>query len=154
MNRYVQRVRIEDEDAERELKDVQPTIDDLFNDDPEEPGRLEGAFKKALVQPRIDSDDDTKRFLEEMEKVSKKAPDKALVGEEGVDHPPHYAAIGKYEPIDVIEDWSLNYHAGCALKYIARYLHKGTPIKDLKKAAWYLLRLADEMEKTSGVEKE
>ena len=71
---------------------------------------------------------------------------KTLIGEKGVDHPPHYAAIGQYEPIDVIEDWDLPYHAACALKYIARYRHKGTPEQDLKKAAWYLLRLADRQE--------
>ena len=85
---------------------------------------------------------------------TKKAEDKALTGEEGVDHPPHYAAIGKYEPIDVIEDWKLGYHSGCALKYIARYRHKGTPVKDLRKAAWYLMRLADELEKNGMEERQ
>ena len=56
-----------------------------------------------------------------------------------VNHPPHYTK-GRIEPIDVIEDWGLNYHCGNALKYIARHEHKGEPIRDLEKAIWYLRR--------------
>lgn len=54
-------------------------------------------------------------------------------------HPKHYKT-GKYEAIDVIEDWSLNFHLGNALKYIARCEHKGDKITDLKKARFYIQR--------------
>lgn len=56
-----------------------------------------------------------------------------------VNHPGHYTQ-GKIEPIDVIEDWKLDYHVGSALKYIARHKHKGKPLEDLKKARWFLDR--------------
>ena len=56
-----------------------------------------------------------------------------------VNHPPHYTA-GRFEVIDVIEDWRLNYHLGNVVKYIARADLKGRPIEDLEKAAWYLRR--------------
>ena len=63
-----------------------------------------------------------------------------------IDHPAHYNAT-EFEPIDVIEDWSLGYHLGCAVKYIARHTHKGKPLEDLKKARWYIDRAIAQMEK-------
>lgn len=57
---------------------------------------------------------------------------------EQVDHPRHYNA-GKFEVIDVIEDWDLGFHLGNAVKYIARHPYKGG-IEDLRKARWYLDR--------------
>jgi len=56
-----------------------------------------------------------------------------------VDHPAHYNQ-GKHEPIDVIEDWKLDFHLGNVIKYIARSEHKGNQLKDLEKAMWYLDR--------------
>jgi hypothetical protein len=56
-----------------------------------------------------------------------------------VNHPPHYN-FGKFEVIDVIEDWNLGYNLSCVLKYIARAKHKGQELQDLKKAQWYLNR--------------
>jgi hypothetical protein len=56
-----------------------------------------------------------------------------------VHHPAHYTK-GRYEPIDVIEDWQLGFCTGNALKYIARAAHKGTELTDLEKARWYLDR--------------
>ena len=35
-------------------------------------------------------------------------------------NPSHYKGDREFEPIDVIEDWGLNYHLGNALKYLAR----------------------------------
>jgi hypothetical protein len=69
----------------------------------------------------------------------------ALVGDGGgeamsnVDHPKHYNA-GKYEVIDVIEDWKLGFHLGNVVKYIARAEHKADALEDMKKARWYLNR--------------
>lgn len=58
-----------------------------------------------------------------------------------VAHPPHYNA-GKFEVIEVIEDWKLGYHRGNAVKYIARAGLKDPTkeVEDLEKAVWYLKR--------------
>lgn len=56
-----------------------------------------------------------------------------------VDHPPHYNS-GKYEVIDVIEDWRLGFNLGNVVKYVARAQHKGNELEDLQKAAWYIAR--------------
>lgn len=60
-----------------------------------------------------------------------------IVGKEMVFHPDHYNQ-GKYEVIDVIYDWQLNFALGSALKHIARLDTKEKPIEDLKKAIQYL----------------
>lgn len=46
---------------------------------------------------------------------------------------------GKYEVIDVIRDWNLNFCLGNTLKYIARAEHKGNALQDIKKAREYIL---------------
>ncbi len=58
---------------------------------------------------------------------------------EMVNHPNHYNQ-GRYEVIDVIEDWDLNFCLGNAVKYIARCNHKGNKKQDLEKAIFYLKR--------------
>jgi len=58
---------------------------------------------------------------------------------EMVHHPQHYNE-GKYEVIDVIEDWKLSFNLGNTVKYIARHEHKANPVEDLVKAWWYLTR--------------
>jgi len=58
---------------------------------------------------------------------------------EMVNHPQHYNK-GKYEVIDVIEDWQLSFNLGNTVKYIARHEHKANPVEDLVKAWWYLTR--------------
>lgn len=62
-----------------------------------------------------------------------------------INHPPHYTEGRQFEPIDVIEDWALNYHVGNALKYISRAGRKDSYEKDLKKAIWYLQREVDKV---------
>jgi hypothetical protein len=56
-----------------------------------------------------------------------------------VNHPSHYNK-GKFEVIDVIEDWKLGFCLGNAIKYIARAEHKGNNVEDLRKAEWYIQR--------------
>ncbi len=60
-----------------------------------------------------------------------------------VNHPPHYT-FGKFEVIDVLEDWfptdPLLWQVG---KYIARAGHKGNKLQDLEKACFYLQRAID-----------
>ena len=56
-----------------------------------------------------------------------------------VDHPAHYNQ-GKFEVIDVIEDWDLSFNLGNTVKYLARAKYKGKIIQGLEKARWYLDR--------------
>jgi hypothetical protein len=60
---------------------------------------------------------------------------------DNVNHPSHYNA-GNIEVIEAIEDWSLTFHTGNAVKYIARAGKKnpGKWVEDLEKAIWYLRR--------------
>jgi hypothetical protein len=55
-----------------------------------------------------------------------------------IEHPSHYAEGRKYEPIDVINDWELNFNLGNTIKYISRAGRKGNIIEDLRKAKFYL----------------
>lgn len=59
-----------------------------------------------------------------------------------VNHPKHYTH-GMYEPIEVIEDWGLNFCLGNALKYISRCNHKGSKVQDLEKAIFYIKKEID-----------
>jgi len=56
---------------------------------------------------------------------------------EKIDHPDHYNE-GKFEAIDVIFDWGLDFCLGNVVKYISRHKHKNASLEDLKKARWYL----------------
>jgi hypothetical protein len=51
---------------------------------------------------------------------------------------PTYYQRGKTEVWDFIREQELNYHLGCAVKYIARAGHKESKIQDLTKAIHYL----------------
>lgn len=63
-----------------------------------------------------------------------------------INHPKHYN-VGKYEAIEVIEDWGLDFCLGNTVKYIARAGHKdkNKTIEDLEKAAWYLNRKIEQL---------
>lgn len=56
-----------------------------------------------------------------------------------VNHPSHYQGK-KFEVIDIIEDFDLDFCLGNAIKYILRSEKKEDPIMDLNKAIWYLER--------------
>ncbi len=64
---------------------------------------------------------------------------KEQAGSSKVDHPTHYNQ-GRHEVIDIIEDWSLGFHCGNVVKYVARHNMKGEPKRDIEKAIWYLQR--------------
>jgi Protein of unknwon function (DUF3310) len=64
-----------------------------------------------------------------------------------VRHPAHYNK-GKYEVIDVIEDWNMGFNLGNVIKYVARADHKGEPTVDLYKALFYLQREIGNRERT------
>lgn len=61
------------------------------------------------------------------------------MGEDMVNSPPHYKG-NRYESIDIIEDFSLGFNLGNAIKYILRCQRKGSKDQDLEKAIWYLKR--------------
>ena len=53
-------------------------------------------------------------------------------------HGPSHYRRGKIEVWDFIRDQDLNYHLGCAIKYICRAGFKGSASPDLAKAIHYL----------------
>ena len=56
-----------------------------------------------------------------------------------INHPDHYTQHPSgIECIEIVEH--MNYCLGNAIKYIWRADYKGNPIKDLKKAVWYIER--------------
>ena len=57
-----------------------------------------------------------------------------------INRPPHYTK-GGIQPIDFIEANDLDFLEANVIKYVVRYPHKGTPLKDLHKAKFYLERL-------------
>ena len=74
-----------------------------------------------------------------------KAPDYAQTAvstgaSRAVTHPSHYVDGRKYEPVDVIADWDLNFDLGNAVKYISRAGRKDPEktIEDLQKAIFYI----------------
>lgn len=71
------------------------------------------------------------------------------MNDEIINHPEHYNT-GKFEVIDVIEDWKLDFHLGNVVKYVARAQHKNDQVNDLKKARWYLDRRIKELEDKSN----
>lgn len=67
---------------------------------------------------------------------------------DSVNHPAHYGgAENPYEAIKVIEAWGLGFCLGNCIKYIARAGKKGDVLEDLKKAAWYLQREVENLER-------
>lgn len=57
---------------------------------------------------------------------------------DAVNNPSHYTWLGGIEVIDITEH--LSFTLGNVVKYVLRADHKGKPIEDLRKAAWYLNR--------------
>lgn len=66
-----------------------------------------------------------------------------------INHPNHYVEGRKYEPIDVILDWELDFCLGNAIKYISRAgrKDKNKTVEDLEKARWYIDRAIQERTK-------
>lgn len=57
---------------------------------------------------------------------------------DNVNHPSHYSEGRNYEPIDVIDDWGLDFCLGNVVKYISRAGRKDDILQDLRKAEYYL----------------
>ena len=77
-------------------------------------------------------------FDEEPEST-KKSSSKKEPTKEAVDHPSHYNH--GIEVIDFIDSWDFNFTVGNIIKYVSRHEYKKEPLRDLKKARWYLDRL-------------
>ena len=57
-----------------------------------------------------------------------------------VNHPEHYT-LGQIEVYDFISAWELSFAEGNVVKYTVRAPYKGSRLKDLKKARWYIDQL-------------
>jgi hypothetical protein len=70
-----------------------------------------------------------------------------------VSRPSHYAKGRRFEPIDVIRKWNLNFNLGCVTKYVSRAGRKGDEIKDeiidLEKSIVYITHEINSLEKES-----
>ena len=62
-----------------------------------------------------------------------------------MNHSQKHYKVGKFEPIDVIEDWELGFCLGNAIKYMVDVEHKETKKEDLEKALWYIQRELDKL---------
>ena len=62
-----------------------------------------------------------------------------------IHRPAHYAEGRKYEPIDVIVDWRLDFLLGNVVKYVSRAGRKpdASELQDLEKAAFYLRKAVE-----------
>ena len=90
---------------------------------------------------------DSSFVLEDKEKDCFEPKEEDKPKNDDINYPKHYTQ-GTIEPIDFIESNKLDYFEGNVVKYVARYKHKGQPLKDLKKAEFYLKRLIKEQEVT------
>lgn len=81
-------------------------------------------------------------------KFSDKADKPQQEVSDSVNHPSHYT-FGKIEVLDFIEDKKLGFHLGNAVKYISRAGRKdpAKTVEDLRKAAWYLNRQIERLER-------
>ena len=100
------------------------------------------------VEKKTKSDPVAKKIHDSYFKESLPNVDRAQLAKlpERVNHPSHYNQ-GKYEVIDVIQDWGLDFTEGNVVKYVARSKHKENRVEDLKKARWYLDYLISQLEK-------
>lgn len=64
-----------------------------------------------------------------------------------VNSPAHYTWLGGIEVIDITEH--LSFTLGNVVKYVLRADHKGKPVEDLEKAAWYLAREIDRRKRSA-----
>jgi len=109
---------------------------------------IEKNEKKAVEEEVHDA---VKRTCEEYEKNAKKAGwSCAHPTKEMVDHPSHYQGK-RFEVIDIIEDYELNFNKGNALKYLLRAGNKDDYVQDLQKAIWYLNREIETYNSNKGL---
>ena len=118
---------------------VRLQINDRFRVFPKWRFRAESFFRD------YEQDFDSITLKEESNESEEVIVEPIFIREETVNHPQHYNQ-GKFEVIDVIEDWQLGFNLGNAIKYIGRAPYKGKQLEDLKKALWYLQREISRLE--------
>jgi hypothetical protein len=140
----------------REKNDIRPRTLELRPSDRKSRRVREAEAKRARSAEAIP--DETIPFMptiatqEELDEVRRKI---AATQPDPVNHPAHYTshpyrcACGRgIEAIDVSEAFSSN--VGQAIQYAWRHLLKGEPVKDLRKAARFLEREADRLERAGA----
>ena len=99
---------------------------------------VKGKLMHGNIEACINTEWDLfKKHFEVIDETWKLKKTKMNIPSENVSHPPHYNQ-GKYEAIDVIKDWKLNFNLGNVIKYIARADYKGDRKENLEKALFYL----------------
>jgi hypothetical protein len=91
--------------------------------------------KSSLSEVLDSGEQAADELMKEIEEAEKKIKQKS----DAVNHPSHYQG-NKFEAIDIIEDYNLNFNLGNAVKYILRAGKKNDLKEDLQKAVWYLQR--------------
>ena len=100
--------------------------------------------------------DDPLRDLRRLTSIGKdpsdavrEAPDSGAIAEDPI-NPAHYRRHPSgIECIEVTRH--MNFNVGNAIKYLWRYMDKGDPIENLKKAQWYI---ADEIVRLGGLHRD
>lgn len=103
-----------------------------------------GSFSVGSVVNMCENDEIAYTSSQYIEAIEKEVPD-------AVNHPSHYTGAG-IECIEAIKasmtpDALAGYLKGNVQKYLWRYEKKVNPVKDLKKARWYLDYLINELDK-------
>jgi len=101
-------------------------------------------FGKVLFVPRVTprkcNDSDSATLIKNLIKKMNE--------EDSVNHPTHYGGEeNPFEPIKIIEFYSLNFALGNVIKYVLRAGKKNDELEDLKKAHFYLGREIDKLSK-------
>lgn len=99
--------------------------------------RLQGSKLRGLKEAIEDAKRETAAL--ENDPYGARKVMKEIQEREMVNHPDHYQG-NKMEVIDIIEDYSLGFSLGNAVKYILRADKKGNKKQDLEKAIWYINR--------------
>jgi hypothetical protein len=109
-------------------------------------GPYSPSIRRAL--PRIDITPVEPRLEDNTEVVEPPRPEDAKEARVGDPiNPPHYRSHPSgIECIEITRH--MNFNVGNAIKYLWRYMDKGDPIENLKKAQWYI---DDEIRRLQGL---
>lgn len=130
----------------RPEKDLTVEIIDVNGDLPNAKPNIE-KIGKTLVIHRLTYSDASDSVQHSLSNKIEFAAEEQKVGDM-VNHPAHYT-FGKFEVLDVLEDWNLGFHESNVIKYLARAGKKDpkTTLQDYYKALTYLQRKIKMLEK-------
>ena len=108
-------------------------------------------FPVNLLQPKVENYSTYKKMDEIGKALVPDDIESIGKNEDDVNHPSHYCNRSM-EAIDIIEmivgiekNPMVAYNMSNVLKYLLRFRDKGTPVKDLEKAVWYLKRMIEKV---------